>query len=165
MNRFILADQPEDCARYMCDSHVIKMILEEAQMLCTYARKKHPQWCAKHPEIYKSTHRNHPATLWLNESGGNVKWAYKLFVCMSKEYEYRYGKRHQTYTKLNQLLYDVAMGEANTAMTEHPQCFGELRNDCESDIPREGYRKYYKHKSRIMRMRWTKRDKPTWMED
>ena len=35
MNIFILDRDPKVCAQYHCDKHVVKMILETAQMICT----------------------------------------------------------------------------------------------------------------------------------
>lgn len=35
MNIFVLDTNLEKCALYHCDKHVIKMILESAQMICT----------------------------------------------------------------------------------------------------------------------------------
>jgi hypothetical protein len=35
MNRFIIANTPQEIAQALCDKHVVKMPLEEAQMLCT----------------------------------------------------------------------------------------------------------------------------------
>ena len=34
MNRFIVDYHPEAIAKALCDQHVVKMPLEEAQMLC-----------------------------------------------------------------------------------------------------------------------------------
>ena len=39
MNIFVLDDDIEKCARYHCDKHVVKMILESAQMLSTVSRE------------------------------------------------------------------------------------------------------------------------------
>ena len=38
VNIFILDENPKTCAEYHCDKHVIKMILESAQMLSTVSR-------------------------------------------------------------------------------------------------------------------------------
>ena len=35
MNRFIVDYHPDAIAKALCDQHVVKMPLEEAQMLCT----------------------------------------------------------------------------------------------------------------------------------
>ena len=34
MNIFYLDSNPQKCAEYHCDKHVVKMILESAQLLC-----------------------------------------------------------------------------------------------------------------------------------
>ena len=38
MNIFFLSWNPETCAQMHCDKHVVKMILETAQILCTAHR-------------------------------------------------------------------------------------------------------------------------------
>ena len=38
MNIFYVDKNPETAAKMMCDKHIIKMILESAQMLCTAKR-------------------------------------------------------------------------------------------------------------------------------
>ena len=38
MNIFYLDKDPVKAAKYSCDKHVVKMILESAQMLCTAHR-------------------------------------------------------------------------------------------------------------------------------
>ena len=38
MNIFYLDKNPNTAAKMMCDKHIIKMILESAQMLCTAKR-------------------------------------------------------------------------------------------------------------------------------
>ncbi|WP_231579463.1 hypothetical protein [Photobacterium iliopiscarium] len=40
MNIFILDHDIEKCAQYHCDQHVVKMILESVQLLCTALNKK-----------------------------------------------------------------------------------------------------------------------------
>ena len=37
MNIFILDTDPKNAAMMLCDKHVVKMIVETAQMLCTVA--------------------------------------------------------------------------------------------------------------------------------
>jgi hypothetical protein len=72
MNIFILDEIPEKCARYHCDAHVIKMILESAQMLSTTVR------LSGIDRGYKITHQNHPCTLWTGESLSNWQWLREL---------------------------------------------------------------------------------------
>ena len=57
MNIFVLDDNPKLCAMVHCDKHVVKMILETAQMICT----KHHLVIGHDYDIpYKSTHVNYP---------------------------------------------------------------------------------------------------------
>ena len=58
MNIFVLDQNIEKCAKYHCDKHVIKMILESAQMLSSVVR-------IQGFDIgYKLTHKNHPCSIW-----------------------------------------------------------------------------------------------------
>ena len=44
MNRFIIDREPEAIAQQLCDQHIIKMVLEEAQMLNTAVRIHAPEF-------------------------------------------------------------------------------------------------------------------------
>ena len=44
MNRFIIEDTPSKIASSLCDQHIVKMPLEEAQMLCTAVWHHAPQY-------------------------------------------------------------------------------------------------------------------------
>ena len=44
MNRFIIDHDPIQIAQSLCDKHVVKMPLEEAQMLSTVVRQLDPEW-------------------------------------------------------------------------------------------------------------------------
>ena len=68
MNIFVLHKDPKIAAQMACDKHVIKMILETAQMLCTAARTK-GAWAP-----YKQTHKKHPCTLWAAATKANWVW-------------------------------------------------------------------------------------------
>lgn len=60
MNIFYLDKDPKLCAQYHCDKHVVKMILESAQLLCTAVNEA----AGKEVAPYKSTHVNHPCSIW-----------------------------------------------------------------------------------------------------
>ena len=62
MNIFYLHPDPETCAQYHCDKHVVKMILEYSQMLSTAHHE-----CDGVPGFlcYKPTHKNHPCAVWV----------------------------------------------------------------------------------------------------
>ena len=61
MNIFFLSLNPYLCAIYHCDRHVVKMILEYAQILCTV---HHLCNSNPNPKLYKPAFNNHPDTIW-----------------------------------------------------------------------------------------------------
>lgn len=104
MNLFVLDADPATCAIYHCDKHVVKMILEVAQLLCT------THHVLGTPDVpYRKTHVNHPCALWVRSGSGNYEWALDLGRSLCVEYTRRYGRRHKTqdvldWCKLNKPL-------------------------------------------------------------
>ena len=91
MNLFVLDADPDVAARYHCDKHVVKMVLETAQLLSTAHRLLDSE---PHALLYKATHANHPCAKWVRASKGNYRWAYLLFSALCKEYTNRYHRVH-----------------------------------------------------------------------
>ena len=60
MNIFYLHEDPATASTYMYDKHVVKMILESAQMLCT----AHHHYGNGDNVPYKKAHYNHPSSVW-----------------------------------------------------------------------------------------------------
>lgn len=94
MNIFVLSINPREAAEYHCDKHVVKMILETAQLLYS------AHWMTNADNIpataYRKTHVNHPCAIWARESTENYRWLVALGLCLCQEYTYRYGKKHKT---------------------------------------------------------------------
>jgi hypothetical protein len=90
MNIFLLDTDTKKCAQYHCDKHVVKMILETAQLLCGV------HWIVGNEAPYKLSHRNHPCAIWTRESLSNYLYLCDLGLELSMEYTYRYGKRHKS---------------------------------------------------------------------
>lgn len=93
MNIFYLDDNPALAAKYHCNKHVVKMILETAQLLCSaYHMISNTEL-----EIpYKLTHKNHPSAQWVRESKANFDWLCELGLELCLEYTRRYRKTHKT---------------------------------------------------------------------
>jgi len=124
MNIFYLDKDPIKAAQMSCDKHVVKMILESAQLLSTCHRvldgteyydktkngRKIKRW--KHPNsnmeavLYKAGWIKHPSTVWLFESAYNYFWLYQHFMALNDEYKKRYNhtKDHVAVQKLGDLL-------------------------------------------------------------
>ena len=164
MNIFFLDKTPEKSAEYLCDKHVVKMILETAQMLSTVA---HEYKYHNTPDIYKPTHPNHPMTKWVNTHKNNYLWACEHGLSLCDEYTKRYGKVHKS-QKLIQTLHDLCKsvfsfngGECNsTFITPPPQCMpDQYRNKNYVTA----YRNYYKGEKTFAK--WEKgRSQPEWWQ-
>ncbi len=163
MNIFFLDDNPKIAAEYHCDKHVIKMILESAQMLSTAHRvldgkqsivtinnRKRKVWTlpnkSKDELLYSATHINHPSTKWVMESPLHYLWLYKLMNHLNDEYKLRYKKSvdHFSITKLNRLLAvppTDLLSIPEIKFKPAPQC---MPNECKiiDDTP-AAYKNYY----------------------
>lgn len=180
MNIFVLDKNPIVAAQLQCDKHVVKMIVESAQMLSTAHRMLDGQeykapsksgkrmvkkWKLKNHDdvIYSAVHMGHPCTVWTMESNANYEWHYKHFIALCDEYTFRYGKTHGTDIKLREILKKVPSHIPWTnlytpfklAMQHEPQCMH--KND-----PVRSYQEYYQTKQDRFKMIWTKRDVPEW---
>lgn len=85
MQVFVLDKDPVLAARYHCDKHVVKMIVETCQLLCT----AHHLHGSEQPP-YRKTHVNHPCAIWARESRANYDWLIQLGFALSDEYTLRY---------------------------------------------------------------------------
>ena len=142
----------------MCDKHVVKMILESAQMLSTAHRVVDGDYRADRGGFYKIAHKNHPSTIWVRASSENYRWLWKHFDALLKEYTHRYGKHHAT-ERLRNILYMPPLNIVHgVPLTDPPQCMPEL---CKGEDTVLAYQNYYIiEKSGFAR--WTKREIPTW---
>ena len=161
MNRFLINYSPELCARDLCDKHVVKMPLEEAQMLCTTVRLYAPEY-AEEAGLYRAVHQKHPCTIWAGQSRANYLYSLDMFREMCREYTHRYGKVHASW-RLYDALVDAAQYVPDGNITPHPECFSE-HTDLKSGRPWpiQSYRKFYMTKQKRFKMVWTKRDMPEW---
>lgn len=73
---------------HLCDKHVVKMVLETAQMLCSV------RWLQGLEAPYKLAHAKHPCTLWAGRSKENYLWLISHGIALAEEYTARYGKQH-----------------------------------------------------------------------
>tara|TARA_R100001443_G_scaffold71964_1_gene80097 strand:+ start:378 stop:863 length:486 start_codon:yes stop_codon:yes gene_type:complete len=128
MNIFYLHKDPVEAAKLQYNKHVVKMILESAQMLCT----AHHEIMGDDADVpYKRAHVNHPSTIWARRSAQNYAWLYDHFVALAQEYKKRYGKDHLSYTKCEPYLRFLPGGLAYTGFTQPPQAMpDEYKDEC-----------------------------------
>tara|TARA_R110000850_G_scaffold244943_1_gene369793 strand:+ start:194 stop:667 length:474 start_codon:yes stop_codon:yes gene_type:complete len=128
MNIFYLDKDPVKAAKLQYNKHVVKMILESAQMLCT----AHHCIMGDDADVpYKIAHKNHPSTIWVRQSGENYSWLYYHMMALGEEYTKRYGKKHLSITKCEDKLARLPGGILETGLTEMPQCMpDEYKDEC-----------------------------------
>ena len=89
MNLFVLDRSPRIAAQFLCDAHVVKMILESAQLLSTQDRLNGLE------RGYRMTHENHPCRRCL-ENPANYLWLSAHLGSLLREYTHRFRKEHRT---------------------------------------------------------------------
>ena len=179
MNVFVLNKDPVIAAQEHCDKHVVKMIIESAQMLSTAHRmldgkaekrrsvsgKTIQQYYALSDDrenvLYKAVHKYHPCTVWTMETLENYRWHWKLFDALCDEYTYRYGKVHKTDQILRKELFDAPATIPNGKLTKFPLAM-KSNPECMFEDPVKSYKAFYKTKQERFKMAWSKRATPLW---
>ena len=178
MNIFYLDKDTKTCAEMHVDKHVVKMIVEYAQLLSTAHRMldgvkteaksktgrktwRYPMQDKRQDIIYQAVHYHHPSAVWCRETKEQYLWLYDLFIKLGEEYTHRYGKIHSTNAKLNEILAtppdnikQEGWREPPPAMSHFPQCI----------VPGDSiasYKNYYVEAKSYF-AKWSKRDVPDW---
>jgi len=155
MNIFLLDTDTKKCAQYHCDKHVVKMILETAQLLCGVHHMTNQITEAP----YKLSHRNHPCSIWARESLSNYLYLCELGLELCKEYTYRYGKRHKSQEVIEWCL----INKPNISDKEFTEPARAMPDEYKSNCVVESYRNYYMgEKSKIAV--WKNRETPEWFK-
>ena len=123
MNIFYLDNNPVKAAQVQYNKHVVKMILESAQMLCT-AHHHYTELLSQDDSYipYKKAHYNHPSTIWCRENSEQYLWLYNHMIALGNEYTKRYNKIHLTITKCADILKATPAGIPLGTFEEPPQC-------------------------------------------
>jgi hypothetical protein len=178
VNIFYLDHDVRKCAEMHNDKHVVKMILEYAQLLSTAHRvldgveliglsdsgRKKKFWTlgdSRDYTLYKATHINHPSAVWVRKSAQNYMWLAEMLEVLCGEYTYRYGKVHKVERDgLMQLLKNefpknlpiAPFTEPTPAMPDDVKVSGDSI---------KSYRNYYiNNKTHLAN--WKKRQVPEW---
>jgi len=177
VNIFYVDEDPMDAAQALVDKHVVKMILESAQLLSTAHRvldgqeiegksatgRKARRWIlpdARDDVMYAATHINHPSAVWCRTSVRNYDWLVDHFYALMREYNHRYNKSHKCYGELSYMLQSPPHNLKAWEWTEMPSCMAE--EYIISKDPLTNYRNYYRiGKSNLHK--WTNRQPPEWI--
>ena len=179
MNIFYLDNDPVKSAELHCDKHVVKMIIEYAQLMSTAHRvldgemyvdktannRRIKRWCLadKHMEevVYKASHINHPSNIWIRSSDSHYQFVYDMFVALCNEYTHRYGRTHLTEEKLKDILQHLPNTIASTDFVEPPQA---MPDDVKTSNTVDAYQNYYRVYKKDF-AKWTDRETPAFMKN
>jgi hypothetical protein len=156
MNIFVLDENPQVAAEMHNDKHVVKMILETAQLLCGVHHMTDQSSSDQVP--YKLSHKNHPCAIWARQCVENYIWLCDLGLALCAEYTHRYGKRHKSQDIIEWCLINTPNIKENGDITPFALA---MPDECKTISAVESYRQYYiTHKRAIST--WKNRDKPNW---
>lgn len=168
---------PSKAAGMMVDSHVVKMILESAQLLSTCHRVLDGEMTVQKSDsgrnvkrwklndtrdliLYSATHVNHPSCVWVRQSVENYLWLVDHMFALGIEYTYRYNKKHKTITDLGYMIQSPPMNLKEWDFTKPPSAMDSKY--IISEDPVVNYQNYYRlGKSKLHK--WTNREKPSWI--
>jgi len=171
MNIFYIDENPVQAAQWMVDKHVVKMILESAQLLSTAHRildgtktkvnnkTVYTLYDEREPIMYKATHINHPSAIWTRTAVENYNWLVDHFFALCNEYTHRYNKKHKCFS-MGYILQSPPKNLCDFDMTEMPKCMPDEYKDPNSVI--NSYRNYYRLGKKDLH-RWTNRNPPEWL--
>jgi hypothetical protein len=120
MNIFVLHENPKQAARYHCDKHVVKMIVESAQIMSTAIHSKGK----KGP--YKPTHVHHRCVLWAQKCAANYVWLWELYAELLVEYTLRYKRVHKCQRYMQELYEQQVLFHSFKQLSVPPQCVDRI---------------------------------------
>ena len=179
MNIFYLHDDPKTCAEMHCDKHVVKMIIEYAQLMSTAHRvldgeeyfdktangRKIRRWRMKDPKfedgLMLACHVNHPSGVWTRQNNENYQWLYHMWLFSLGEYTHRYNKIHAC-ARLKDLLANVPENIPKGTFTEPPPAMPDYCKVKGNSIA--SYHKYYINE-KVRFAKWTNREIPLWYQN
>lgn len=178
MNIFYLDKDPQIAAQYHCDKHVVKMIVESAQLLSTAHRmldgelyfeksknnRQLRRWLLpdeREEVVYKAGFYNHPCGVWTRLNESNYAWLYSLFAFLCDEYTYRYSRIHETDKKLRTILSNHPVNIPSGKLTEPALA---MPDECVRKDAVSSYRNYYLTE-KVHILNWKVREVPYWVKE
>jgi hypothetical protein len=187
MNIFYLDHDVRKCAEMHNDKHVVKMILEYAQLLSTAHRildgvptmgvsasgRKKTTYVlpdARDSILYSATHVHHPSAVWVRDGAFNYLWLHNLLEALCKEYTYRYEKIHKVESSglmealrelPNRIDQSYVFTGPTPAMPDDCKIYDEVATDRYTLNSLASYRNYY-NKNKTHLAKWKKRPVPDW---
>tara|TARA_B100001996_G_C18494020_1_gene528784 strand:+ start:222 stop:743 length:522 start_codon:yes stop_codon:yes gene_type:complete len=171
MNIFVTDPSPILSAQCLPDKHVVKMPLETSQMLSIVCSDK---WGHGYGKLHKKdgseystdkgAFRNHPCTVWANESLINTWWLISHGVALCMEYKHRYGKVHSCSKTILEAASLIPIRPPTIPKSFARAMPDEFKNDDSIDTF-TAYKKYISSKPWVKNNYLRKPDrKPNWIQ-
>jgi hypothetical protein len=178
MNIFYLDKNPRACAEMHLDKHVVKMIIEYAQLMSTAHRlldgvpyvdktangRSIKRWRLEGENetiMMKASHINHPSAVWVRQSKQNYIWLHQMWFYLCKEYTYRYGKIHAVEKRMANALYLYPKNIPNSVFSEPTPAMPDIYKVKNDSIT--SYHQYYAGAKNTF-AKWTRRSVPEWYQ-
>ena len=180
MNIFVLNEVPQTAARDMCDKHVVKMIVESAQMLSTAHRvldgeqytelsannRRIKRWKSPHKLmediLYKASFVGHPCTKWVMENNKNYYWLVEHAYELCREYTRRYGKVHKSDDLISLIRFRKP---ANIPIADSITPFAQaMPEEYKNEDAVKAYRAYYLGEKTGFAV-WNHSETPSWYQE
>jgi hypothetical protein len=193
MNIFVLHWKQRKAARWHVDKHIVKMILETAQLLYTahwvlfYPQLQDcksavalsrtqkqldvPEYMWQAPECetsgepgYRPCHVWHPCAKWARECSGNYLWLAKLGIELAREFRFRFKKEHSCEKHIIWLYDNLPLTIQMSPQNGFPIAMGDEYKI--SKDPIVCYRHFYRtSKAERGLIKYTGRQIPHWLRD
>tara|TARA_R100000458_G_C8148925_1_gene157283 strand:+ start:120 stop:671 length:552 start_codon:yes stop_codon:yes gene_type:complete len=180
VNIFVLDENPQVAAQMMCDKHVVKMIVESAQMLSTAHRvldgeqyielsannRRIKRWKSPYTLmediLYKASFVGHPCTQWVMENDKNYFWLAEHGYELCREYSRRYKKVHKTDDMISLIRFRKPV---NIPIADEMTPFAQaMPEEYKNTNAVEAYRAYYLGEKTGF-AEWKYSEKPLWYEE
>jgi len=109
--------------------------------------------------LYKTTHVNHPSSVWVRQSISHYSWLYEHYKELLKEYTFRFGKTHKSEELVD--LLNLFPNYISVRTFRAPPPAMDPKYIISEDAV-ENYRNYYKNGKAHLH-KYTKRQPPEWL--
>jgi hypothetical protein len=163
LNIFVLDENPKKSAKYHCDKHVNKMLLEATQILNTALYKSDLGTLA----FYEKCFENHPCCEWAAESRWNFMYLLQHTHALGEEYISRFSKdeKHLSHRKLTRAFDGMTKEMIRREMPSEP--FSEpplaMPDEYKSEDTVKSYREYYREEKVPQDWCEWSNEKPDWI--
>lgn len=154
MNLFIFDKNLKKSAQQHCNSHVVKMQVEAAQIISTTLVSKG----FSEDFLMKPTHAHHPIVIWSQKSSANLRYVADYGEALYEEYMFRFKKPNK-FIRPRQIFQFVkenfAAGPTTPFALAMPQVY-------QTSDPYESYRNYFRFEKTHL-FNWGIRGAPDWI--